>query len=164
MQHNDFTTTIRVTETPEQVFNAVNDVRGWWSEEIQGPTANLDDEFLYHYKDVHICKLKLIEVVPGKRVVWLVMDNHFNFVNDQSEWKDTKVIFDITTRDGYTVLHFTHEGLVPAHECYAICHDAWTNYIQNSLYQLITTGKGTPNAREGGFNEELLKKWKMQAV
>ncbi|MGJ7029904.1 SRPBCC family protein [Niabella hirudinis] len=164
MQQNDFTTTIRVTETPEQVFNAINNVRGWWSEEILGPTAHLHDEFLYHYKDVHICKLKLIEVVPGKRVVWLVLDNAFNFVNDQSEWNDTKVIFDITVKDGHTELHFTHQGLVPSHECYAICHDAWTNYIQNSLYQLITTGKGGPNAREGGFNEELLKKWKMQAV
>ncbi|WP_018626366.1 SRPBCC family protein [Niabella aurantiaca] len=164
MQHNDFNTAIRVTETPGQVFNAINNVRGWWSEEIMGPTANLNDEFLYHYKDVHICKLKLTEVIPGKRVVWLVLDNSFNFVKDQSEWKGTRIIFDISEKNGQTELHFTHEGLVPQHECYNICRDAWTNYIRNSLYQLITTGKGAPNAREDGFNEELLKKWKMQAV
>jgi len=35
------------------------------------------------------------------------------------------------------------------YECYEICQDAWTNYIQNSLSDLITTGKGQPNAKEG---------------
>ena len=31
--------------------------------------------------------MKLIEVVPNKKVVWLVLDNHFNFTEDQSEWR-----------------------------------------------------------------------------
>ncbi|MCF3108685.1 SRPBCC domain-containing protein [Niabella sp. CC-SYL272] len=162
MEQNNFTTTIHVTATPGQVFEAVTNVRGWWSQELEGGTAQLNDVFLYHYKDVHICKIQLIEVVPNKRVVWLVLDNYFNFISDQNEWKGTNVIFDINTADDSTRLQFTHQGLVPADECYPICHDAWTNYIQNSLYQLITTGKGAPNPREGGFNEELLQKWNLQ--
>jgi len=52
---------------------------------------------------------------------------------------------------------------VPAYECYKICFDAWTNYIQNSLRNLITTGKGQPNPKEGGFNDALLKKWEIIA-
>ncbi|SDC49840.1 SRPBCC family protein [Niabella drilacis] len=162
MQHNDFTTTIQVTETPGQVFNAVNNVRGWWSEEVRGSTAQLNDEFLYHYKDVHICKLKLTEVIPGKKVVWLVLDNSFNFIQNPEEWKNTRIIFEIAAKDGGTELRFTHQGLVPQDECYNICRDAWTNYIRSSLYQLITTGKGQPNPKEGGFNSELLKKWNIQ--
>ena len=65
-----------VDQTPEEVFNAINNVRGWWSEEIEGGTDKLNDEFNYHYKDVHISKMKLIEVIPDKKVVWLVMDNY----------------------------------------------------------------------------------------
>ena len=121
----------------------------------------LNDEFLYHYKDVHICKMKFVEFVPGKKVVWLVQDNYFNFIKDQSEWKGTKIIFEITEKDGKTQLHFTHQGLVPQYECYNICEDAWTRYIRTSLYDLITTCKGQPNPKEGGFNDELIKKWQL---
>lgn len=162
MKTEDFTVTILVDQTAEEVFHAVNDVRGWWSEEIEGGTGKLNDEFLYHFKDVHIAKMRLIEVVPYEKVVWLVLDNHFNFIDDKTEWVGTQIIFDITPKDGKTELRFTHQGLVPAYECYKICYDAWTNYITRSLYNLITTGKGQPNPKEGGFNSELLKKWKIQ--
>ncbi len=155
----DFSTTISVDQTPAEVFNAVNNVRAWWSEEIEGGTKNLNDEFLYHYKDVHICKMKLVEVIPNKKVVWLVMDNHFSFTSDKSEWVNTKIIFEISEKDGKTQLRFTHEGLVPEYECYQVCFDAWTSYIQGSLKNLIVTGKGKPNGKEGGLNAELIEKW-----
>ena len=163
MSNQDFTTTIVVDQSPKQVFDAINNVRGWWSEEIEGGTEKLNDIFLYHYKDVHLSKMKLIEVVPNKKVVWLVLDNHFSFIKDETEWVGTKVIFEIMEKDGKTQLHFTHEGLVPQYECYDICNEGWTNYIRNSLYKLITTGKGEPNPKEGGFNSKLLKKWSMPA-
>lgn len=144
----DFTTTILVDQTPEQAFDAINNVRGWWSEEIEGGTEKLNDEFTYHYEDVHRCKMKLAEVVPGKKVAWLVLDNYFKFTKDKSEWKDTKIIFDISEKNGKTQVQFTHQGLVPAYECYEICRDAWSNYIQKSLRSLIATGKGQPNGKD----------------
>lgn len=153
----NFTTTLVVDQTPEEVFNAINNVRGWWSEEIEGITEKLNDEFNYHYKDVHISKMKLIEVIPNEKVVWLVLDNYFKFTKDKSEWNGNKIIFEITEKDNKTQLQFTQLGLVPQYECYDICRDAWTNYIQNSLRSLITTGKGEPNAKESEFDEQLLK-------
>jgi uncharacterized protein YndB with AHSA1/START domain len=159
MSTTNFTTTFTVEQSPQEVFKAVTNPRGWWSEEIEGNTADLNGEFLYHYKDVHVTKMQLIEVVPGKKVVWEVKDNYFNFTKDKNEWKGNKVVFEITQDDGKTQLRFTQEGLVPAYECYDICRDAWTNYIKNSLYNLITTGKGKPNPKEGGFNESLLEKY-----
>lgn len=158
----NFRTTFLVDQSREQVFNAVNNVRGWWSESIEGATDQLHAEFLYHYKDVHICKLKIVTFIPGKKVVWLVLDNYFNFTQDKTEWKGTKIIFDISRKGGKTQLQFTHEGLVPQYECYKVCHDAWTSYIQGSLKDLITTGKGKPNKKEGGLNAELIKKWGLQ--
>jgi len=146
MKTTDFTTTLLVDQTPTAAFNAINNVRGWWSEEIEGSTDTLNSEFDYHYEDVHRCKIKIIELVPNKKIVWSVLDNYFKSTKDKSEWKGTKIIFDIVKKDNKTEMHFTHEGLVPAYECYEICRDAWTGYIQKSLRNLITTGKGQPNA------------------
>ena len=162
MNTSDFTTTLLVDQTPQEVFDAINNVRGWWSEEVEGGTEKLNDEFLYHYKDVHISKMKIVELDPRKKIVWLVMDNHFSFTKDKSEWKGTKIIFDISEKDGKTQLRFTHQGLVPAYECYEVCEDAWSNYIKNSLRSLIVTGKGQPNPKEGGLNERLVEKWNLQ--
>ncbi|HEX9503316.1 MAG TPA: SRPBCC domain-containing protein [Patescibacteria group bacterium] len=142
---SDFTTTLLVDQTPKEAFNAINDVRGWWSEEIEGSTDKLNDEFTYHYEDVHYCQLKVIEVIPNKKVVWLVKYNHFNFTKDKSEWTGTKIIFEISEKDKKTRVRFTHLGLVPAYECFNICSNAWSQYIQQSLFSLITTGKGRPN-------------------
>lgn len=161
MTATDFTTTIVVDQTAEEVFKAISNVRGWWSESVEGRTDRLNEEFLYYYKDVHISKMKIVEYEPNKRIVWLVLDNHFNFTKDKTEWNGNRIIFDIAAKGDKTELRFTHAGLVPAYECYNVCHDAWTSYIQGSLKDLITTGKGKPNAKEGGLNAELIEKWKL---
>jgi hypothetical protein len=157
-----FTTTLLVDQSPKEVFNAINNPRGWWSEEIEGRTAKLNDEFAYHYKNVHIARIKLIEVVPNKKVVWLVVNNRFNFTKDKTEWTGTKICFEIYKQDNKTQIRFTHLGLVPQYECYDICTSGWDNYINNSLRNLIATGKGQPNPKEGGFNEQLLQQLKNQ--
>lgn len=148
MKQEDFKTEITVDATPRTVFDAVNNVRGWWSENIEGSTNQLNDEFLYHYQDVHRCRIKITEMQADVKIVWHVLDNHFKFTNDKSEWKDTYVIFEIAEKDGKTQLKFTHQGLVPSYECYQVCHDAWTHYIQDSLKMLITTGKGNATPKE----------------
>lgn len=161
MSTSNFNTGFLVDASPEQVFNAINNIRGWWSESVEGSTDTLNEEFLYYYKDVHISKMKIVELVPNSRVVWEVLDNHFNFVEDKTEWKGNHIVFEISPKDGQTELKFTHVGLVPAYECYNVCHDAWTSYIQGSLKDLITTGTGKPNAKEGGLNAELIEKWQL---
>lgn len=148
MNSTDFTTGFTVEKTPKEAFDAITNVRCWWSQEIQGGTASLNDEFTYHYKDVHSCKMRLIEVIPGKKVVWLVLDNYFNFTKDKSEWKGTKIRFDISARDNKTQVRFTHMGLVPQYECFDVCSNAWSDYITGSLRDLITKGKGHPNPKE----------------
>ncbi len=160
MENKNFTTAILVDKTREEVFNAIKNVRGWWSENIDGNTDKLDAEFLYHYKAVHICKMKIIEFVPEKKVVWLVLENQFNFTTDQSEWKGNKIDFEISEKDNQTQIIFTQMGLTADYECYNVCQDAWTSYIQGSLKDLITTGKGKPNTKEDdSLNKELIEKW-----
>ena len=146
MTTSDFTTTLLVDQTPKEALNAFNNVRGWWSEEIDGNTERLDDEFTYHFEDLHISKIKLIEVVPNKRVVWLMKYNYFKFTKDRSELTGTKISLEIDEKDNKTQIRFTHHGLVPELECFDICSNAWSEYIQKSLFSLITTGKGGPNS------------------
>src|SRR5260370_31570543 len=87
MKNQNFTTTFSVDQTAEEAFNAINNVRGWWPGEIEGSTDKLGDEFTYRYEDVHYSKQKITELIPGKKVLWLVLDSSLNFIPDKSEWK-----------------------------------------------------------------------------
>ncbi len=156
MKTKDYTTSFTIDQSPEEAFDAINNVRGWWSEEVDGSTEKLGDEFTYRYKDVHSCKMKLIEVIPSKKVVWLVVDNYFNFTEDKSEWKGTTIIFEIFPKGHKSEIRFTHLGLVPEYQCFNVCSNAWGSYMSGSLRSLITTGKGKPNQKETGSGKTAL--------
>jgi hypothetical protein len=148
MSDKSFTTKFTVDKTPEEAFAAINDVRGWWSGNIEGDTDKLGDEWTYRYEDVHYSKQRITELVPGKKVVWLVLDSYLNFVKDATEWNGSKITFDIARKGGKTEVRFTHMGLIPEYECYDDCSNAWGSYINGSLRKLITQGKGQPNPKE----------------
>ena len=163
MKNQNFTATLLVAQSPAEVYHAILTPHAWWSEEISGATAHEGDIFNYHFEDIHRCQIKLTEVVPDKKVVWWVLDNYFKpgifdtagklpksdgFVNDKAEWIDTQIVFEITALNGQTQLKFTHKGLIPDYECYDVCANGWSHYIQESLYGLITTGKGQPNSTD----------------
>jgi hypothetical protein len=133
MNGQNFTTSFTVDQTPEEAFAAINNVRGWWSEEIEGSTDKLGDEFSFHYQDVHRSKQKI------------------------TEWKGTDITFDISKKGDKTEVRFTHVGLVPEYECYDPCSNAWGSYTKGSLRSLITTGKGQqPNRKNKGMGERPL--------
>ena len=144
---NDFCTTFSVDQTPEEVFVAINDVRGWWGADIEGSTDSLG-EFTYRHEDVHRCRIRVTELVPGERVVWRVVDNFFAFTEDKTEWIGTEIHFDIDRWDDKTELVFTHHGLVADYECFDVCSNAWGFYVNTSLRGLIRTGQGLPNKKD----------------
>jgi hypothetical protein len=160
-EDQNFTTTLWVDQSPEEVFNAINNVRGWWSDEIDGSMHQLNDEFKYHFEDIHRCRMRLTEVAPNEKIVWLVLDNYFKpgifedgsrhglnntTANAGAEWVGTQICFEISKKGDKTQLVFTHIGLIPEYECFNTCSNGWTHYIQQSLLGLITTGKGEPNS------------------
>ncbi|MBL8578046.1 MAG: SRPBCC domain-containing protein [Mesorhizobium sp.] len=148
MTDANFTTGFTVDRTPQEVFAAINNVRGWWSEDIRGRTEKVGDIFNYRFRDIHRCTVKIKTSVPGKKVVWSILDNYFNFTEDKSEWKGTQVVFDIVPAKDGTELKVTHVGLVPDYECFDVCTAGWTTYVNGSLRDLILTGKGQPNIGE----------------
>ncbi|MEO5997083.1 MAG: SRPBCC domain-containing protein [Chitinophagaceae bacterium] len=147
MQKQDYHTSITVDATAYEAFESINNVTQWWTENLQGSSQKTGDEFTVRFGDVHYSKQKLVEVVPGKKVVWLVTDSHLNFIKDKDEWTNTKISFEISTQNEKTNIRFEQIGLVPEIECFDACSNAWGQYIQ-SLWSLLITGKGEPDRKE----------------
>ncbi|UAY50893.1 SRPBCC family protein [Ferruginibacter albus] len=142
MDNQNFSTTIVVDQSPAEVYKAVNNPRAWWSEGIEGITDQLNAEWKYQFGDNHRSKMKVIEMIPDKKVVWLIEENYFKNAKDQNEWVGNKITFDISKQGDKAQLVFTQIGLTPADDCYKACDWAWTGFVQQSLQSLITTGKG----------------------
>jgi hypothetical protein len=144
MATTNFTTTIIVDNSASEAFNAINNVRAWWQGEIEGDTNKLNDEFTYRMDEIHYSKQLIIELIPNEKVTWLITDSKLNpsKFKDESEWTGTKIHFEIAETNNKTEVRFTHSGLIPTFECYEDCSWAWGVLIQESLYSLITTGKG----------------------
>ena len=148
MQNSNFKMTFLVNQSPAEVFEAVKNVRGWWSEELEGSSEELNDEFIYRHGAFHYSKHKLTEVIQGQKIVWLTIDSKLTFVEKQDEWNGTEMLFEISKEGDKTKLEITHLGLVPDFQCYEGCSKGWTHYLKNSLLPLITTGEGKPDLKK----------------
>lgn len=146
---NDYTKSFTVDRSPDEVYAAINNVRGWWSEDIDGDTDRLGAAFTFRYKTMHRSVHEIRELVPGQRVVWHIPEAEIHFVKDRAEWNGTDVVFAIHKRGTGTEVRFTHVGLVPRIECYGDCSGAWAFHL-DSLKKLIETGTGEPNHKERG--------------
>jgi hypothetical protein len=148
MKEQDYTASITVNATAQEAFKSIRSVSKWWTENLEGSSQKLNDEFTVHFGDVHVSTQKLIEVIPDRKVVWLVTDSKLNFIKDKREWTGTKISFEISEKDNKTQIRFTHQGLVPEIECFNACSNAWDDYISNSLRNLVNTGKGQPTPKD----------------
>jgi hypothetical protein len=144
MNKQNYNIGITVNATVQEVFNSINSVSTWWTEDLEGSSQKQNDEFTVRFGDVHVSTQKLVEVIPYKKVVWLVTDSKLNFLEDKHEWTNTKISFELSNYDNKTLIEFTHIGLIPEVECYNSCVKGWDYYIKGSLFKLLTEGKGTP--------------------
>lgn len=142
MKTSDFTTTILVEQSPKEVIGAISSPSHWWSGEVEGMALRLNDEFTYRYEDLHYSRQRVVEMVPDQKVVWLVTESIINYAEDKNEWTGTKISFEISQRENKTQLRFTHIGLDQGVECFDSCSNSWSQLIHQSLFSLITTGKG----------------------
>src|SRR3546814_20936602 len=84
-------------------------------------------------------------MVPGRKIVWTVLDNPFSCTRDATEWTGTDIVFERTKSGDRTELRFTHLGLVPAYECYDVSSAGWRTYIAR-LRDLVANSEGRPYA------------------
>ena len=146
MGNQNFAVSFTVDKSPDAVFAAINNVRGWWSGQIDGVTDKIGAEFTYRYGDVHLSKQKVTELTPGRKIVWHVTDANLSSFGKKTEWKGTNIVFEIAQKGDRTEVQFTHIGLVPDFECYGDCSDAWGALVRGNLRRLIITGKDQADA------------------
>lgn len=135
MKNQNFTYSFKTKNDPSRVFQILLDVEQWWSglfeEKIKGKSKKVHDEFTFEAGEgAHYSKQKLVEVIPGKKIVWLVTESNLSFLSDPNEWTGSKLQFELSVNEKYTEVIFTHEGLIPKIECYDACSSAWTGYLK----------------------------------
>jgi hypothetical protein len=142
MEKKNFQTSISAKISPSGAIKRISKVPEWWGINFWGHAKNLNDKFVIKMGGDSFVDFTVSELIPGKRVAWLVTDCYMPWYSDKKEWANTKLIFDLAEHDGVTTLNFTHEGLTPEVECYKDCEIGWTHWIRTSLLSYFTTGEG----------------------
>ena len=144
MNNQDYTASIEVAASAKAAFDGINSVSKWWVTNTDGNSEKLGDVFSVRWNGPFVT-FKISESVPEKSVVWDVTDCDLPFLKDTKEWVGTKVVFDIAPKGNATDITLTHVGLAPELECYGGCVKGWDQYFKDSLFKLITDGKGQPS-------------------
>jgi hypothetical protein len=138
MENQNYQTNIQVTAAPAEVFDRLTEVSQWWSKDFEGSSKKLGDEFVINHPGRHYSKQRLIEVIPGQKMVWLVTESELNWLKqDKTEWTGTTMIFELIPKGTMTELKFIHEGLIPEKECYTRCTQGWDMVIKDWLFNYI---------------------------
>ncbi|WP_295673144.1 SRPBCC domain-containing protein [uncultured Mucilaginibacter sp.] len=142
MEKNDFNCSIAVNISANEAIKKISNIPGWWGITFSGNSEKQGDQFIVNMGGESFFNFTVSELIPGKRVVWLVDDCNMPWYTDKKEWANTKLIFDLTEHNGVTDVTFTHEGLTPNVECYNDCEPGWTHWIKTSLFSYFATGEG----------------------
>lgn len=142
MGNNDFNCSISARITAGEAIRKINNVPEWWGITFTGSSEKQNDKFTVKMGGDSFFDFTVTELIPDKRVVWLVNDCYMPWYSDKKEWANTRLIFDLNENNGDTDLTFRHEGLTPDVECYKDCEPGWTHWIKTSLFSYLTTGKG----------------------
>lgn len=141
-ENRSYNATIEVNKPAGEVFRSITqNVSKWWGgTDYSGNSTKLNDEFIINHPGAHYSKQKLIEVIPDKKIVWLVEESKLSWLKAQHEWTNTRMIFEIRPTGGSSTLHFTHQGLTPQKESYATCSEGWDLVIKEWLFDFIVNG------------------------
>ncbi len=143
---DNFKKTIIIQATDERVYAALtNSIPNWWTEMFEGASNEQGQSFTIRFGTNIFKTLTVEELAPNKKVVWNVTDSIIDIpeLKKQTEWINTKIIWEISSNDNQTELYLTHFGLTPQVECFTICENGWHNFT-DSLTEFVTTGIGKP--------------------
>ena len=140
----DYQATIRVEVSALQALAGISNVKAWWTQNVEGSSKKLGDCFYVRFGDTY-SKFEIIELEPGQKLVWLVLDCNLHWLVDKKEWKGTRILWEVETINDACKIHMTHVGLVPSIECFENCRAGWNHYVKESLYKLLNEGRGVPD-------------------
>ena len=142
----DYHASILVPGTPDHATEAISQVSHWWKTDTTGDTKNTGGIFLVPFGETWV-RFKITENIPGKKIRWFVLDCNLHWLKDNKEWKDTEILWEISSVGDATRIDMTHIGLVPGIECFEDCNKGWNHFVKVSLYKLLTEGRGNPIAK-----------------
>ena len=142
MGNNDFNSSISAKISADEAIKKISNVPEWWGVTFAGSSERQDEKFTVKMTGDSYFNFTVVELTPGKRVVWLVTDCYMPWYSDKKEWTNTRLVFDLHENNGVTEVNFKHEGLTPNVECYKDCESGWTHWIKTSLVSYLTTGQG----------------------
>ncbi|HVT86899.1 MAG TPA: hypothetical protein VHD35_16970 [Chitinophagaceae bacterium] len=143
MTNTEFSCSIAVSITPAEAFEMISSISAWWVKDVEGKTKHLNDEFTVHFGTTWVA-FKIKELNPFKKIVWEITDCNLPWNSDLKEWNGTHIVWEVSGDNGLTKICFSHIGLSVL-DCGDQCMNSWGGYIKQSLYKLITEGKGLPN-------------------
>ena len=137
---------VGVRASLDQVYGALatpEGVAAWWTTETTGDRKAggvLKVGFTSEGKQIGVFNIRVLELVPGKRVLWQVLDG-------APEWVGTKIAFDLKQEDGFTIVLFKHQGWSEPGEFMSHCSTKWAIFLM-SLKSLLETGRGAPSPND----------------
>lgn len=134
----DYHKSVTTTASAEEAFQKIASPSIWWTANIEGSAKNLNDVFAMR-TERDTLTFQVVEVVPNKKLVWLVTDCQMLWLKDTAEWKNTRLVFEISEGNQQTRIDMTHVGLVPGVECYNVCEPGWNNHL-STLAAWLETG------------------------
>jgi hypothetical protein len=143
MNQPSYHSSITINITALAAFDGINHVSAWWANHVEGSSKKLNDVFTVRFGKT-FANIKITELIPGKKIIWLVEDCYMDLLKDKNEWKDTQIIWDIKAKGDQTIVSMTHLGLVPELECFKDCTGGWNFYVGESLFNFLTRNKGLP--------------------
>lgn len=118
-------------------------VAGWWTTDTQGdskPGGLLKLTFTADGKVLGGFGILVLELSPGKRVLWEVVDG-------PAEWIATKIDFELKQEDDFAIVLFKHQGWKEPVEFMSHCSTKWAIFLM-SLKAFVETGKGSPSPHD----------------
>jgi uncharacterized protein YndB with AHSA1/START domain len=112
---------------------------GWWTTNTQGKGNDLGGVLQFRF-DAGGFDMKVLELDPGKHVLWEVVEG-------PEEWVGTHVDWELYQVDDYAIVLFKHEGWKEPVEFMHHCSTKWAVFLM-SLKSLIETGKGAPDPHD----------------
>jgi uncharacterized protein YndB with AHSA1/START domain len=129
---------IGIKSSASNVFHALSEERGlagWWTKNVKAsPTVGAVNQF--RFGDAGFNDMKVVELVPGKRVKWQCVDG-------AKEWIGTELTFELREEKESTIVLFAQRGWKEPVEFMHYCSTKWATYLVG-LKSLCETGKGTP--------------------
>ena len=141
MEKKNYHKSITTNLPPAEAFEKINHIGHWWTNSFKGSAKKLNDTFSVKMGETTV-DFKIAEVVPDRKIVWLVTDCYLSWINKKDEWKNTKIVFEMTEENNQTKIEMTHVGLVEGVECYNDCVSGWDHFIGESLGKYLKTGEG----------------------